>query len=49
MHHFLVIFTVPDQVHSVLRGCQRNGYTALFAAVSQTIAALATRSKYLSG
>ena len=47
--HFLVTFTVPDQLRSVLRANQREGYAALFAAGSDTITALATRSKYLAG
>ncbi len=49
VHHFLVTFTVPDQVRSVLRQSQRQGYGALFDASSQTIIALAASSKYLSG
>ena len=49
VHHFLVTFTVPDQVRSVLRQSQRRGYRALFDAGSQTIVALAGSSKYLTG
>jgi hypothetical protein len=49
VHHFLVTFTVPDQVRSVLRQSQRHGYGALFDAGSQTIVALAGSSKYLTG
>ena len=49
VHHFLVTFTVPDQMRSVLRADQREGYAALFAAGSETLTALADRSKYLSG
>jgi Putative transposase/Transposase zinc-binding domain len=49
VHHFLVTFTVPDQVRSALRRSQRCGYGALFDAGSQTIVALAARSKYLGG
>ena len=49
VHHFLVTFTVPDQVRSVLRRSQHKGYKALFDASSQTILALAARSKYLRG
>jgi hypothetical protein len=37
VHHFLVTFTVPGQVRAVLRGSQRSGYAALFAASSQTL------------
>lgn len=49
VHHFLVTFTVPDQVRSVLRRSQQPGYGALFDAGSQTILALAASSKYLTG
>ena len=49
VHHFLVTFTVPDQLRWLLRGNQREGYAALFAAGSETITALADRSKYLAG
>jgi hypothetical protein len=49
VHHFLVTFTVPDQVRSVLRRSQQKGYGALFDAGSQTIIALAAGSKYLRG
>ncbi len=49
VHHFLVTFTVPDQVRAVLRRNQRQGYRALFEAGSQTILALAASSKYLAG
>jgi hypothetical protein len=49
VHHFLVTFTVPHQVRSVLRRSQQQGYKALFDAGSQTILALARSSKYLHG
>ena len=49
VHHFLVTFTVPDQVRSVLRQNQSSGYGALFDAASQTILALAGSSQHLSG
>ena len=37
VHHFLVTFTVPEELRSVLRGRQRDGYRALFDAGSQSI------------
>ena len=49
VHHFLVTFTVPVQVRSVLRHSQRKAYGAMFDAGSQTILDLAAGSKYLSG
>lgn len=49
VHHFLLTFTVPEELRSVLRGCQRDGYAALFEAGSETIRDLGASSKYLSG
>jgi hypothetical protein len=49
VHHFLVTFTVPDQLRYVLRAQPRAGYAALFAAGSDTLTALADRSQYLKG
>lgn len=49
VHHFLVTFTVPDQLRSLLRGAQRDGYSMLFDAGSQTIRDLGESSKYLKG
>jgi hypothetical protein len=49
VHHFLVTFTVPDQVRSVLRQHQQDGYRALFDAASQTLLTLAASSRYLTG
>ena len=37
VHHFLVTFTVPDQISLVLRQRQREGYNALFAAAAESI------------
>ena len=37
VHHFLVTFTVPAELRSVLRGSQADGYRALFDAGAQSI------------
>ncbi len=46
VHHFLITFTVPQELRSVLRGAQADGYRALFDASAQSIRDLgaATRS-----
>lgn len=49
VHHFLVTFTVPSELRSVLRRHQRDGYTAIFDCGSETIRALGASSKYLQG
>ena len=49
VHHFLVTFTVPQELRSVLRSSQRAGYNAIFAAGGQTIADLGESSRYLKG
>lgn len=47
VHYFLVTFTVPQEVRSLLRGCPQEGYDALFNAGSQTIRDLLKNSKWL--
>lgn len=37
VHHFLVTFTVPEALRSVLSGSQANGYRALFQASADSI------------
>ena len=49
VHHFLVTFTVPEELRRVLRAHQRDGYTAIFNAGSETIRDLGASSKYLAG
>jgi hypothetical protein len=48
VHHFLVTFTVPPELRGVLRAHPPAGYRALFAAASQSLRAVAARSRYLS-
>lgn len=45
--HFLVTFTVPQELRMLLRANQRAGYDALFHAGSQTIRDLAANPRYL--
>lgn len=49
VHHFLVTFTVPDQVGSVLRRRQRAGYSALFDAGAGSIRDVGAATKSLRG
>lgn len=46
-HHFLITFTVPEQLRSLLRQHQRVGYSALFKASSDAIKKLATDPKHI--
>ena len=48
VHHFMVTFTVPQELRPILRAEQRVGYNAIFAAGSQTLQAAASRSRYLT-
>lgn len=49
VHHFLVTFTVPQELREVLRANQRAGYEALFQASSQALTAVASKTKSLQG
>jgi hypothetical protein len=46
-HHFLITFTVPEQLRSFMRQNQRVGYAALFKASSDAIKKLALDRKYI--
>ena len=46
-HHFLITFTVPEQLRAFMRQHQRLCYSALFKASSQAIKKLATDPKYI--
>lgn len=48
-HHFMITFTVPQQLRSSFRSCQRKAYTAMFAASSQTLKAFAADEKFIGG
>jgi hypothetical protein len=47
VHHFLVTFTVPQELRMTLRAHQRAGYGAMFHAASGTIRKLATNRRFL--
>ena len=49
VHHFLVTFTVPREVGSVLRVHQREGSRCLFDASSASIRNVGTAAKSLRG
>lgn len=48
-HHFMLTFTVPQQLRSFLRRQQRLGYAALFAASSEAIKKLAADPRFTAG
>jgi hypothetical protein len=47
VHHFMVTFTVPEELRSVLRANQKAGYDAVFNSGSGTIRKLLANPKYL--
>ena len=47
IHHFLVTFTVPEELRGLLRACPDTGYEAIFGAGSQTIENLLQNPKWL--
>jgi predicted nucleic acid-binding Zn ribbon protein len=48
-HHFMITFTVPQQLRRFIRSHQRICYSALFKASSETIKKLAADKKYIGG
>ena len=46
-HHFLVTFTLPQQLHPFIRSNQRPCYNAMFTASSQTMITLAADPTYI--
>lgn len=49
VHHFLVTFTVPEELRSLLRAHRREGYTAIFDCGSATIRDVAGAMRSLAG
>ncbi len=47
VHHFLVTFTVPEELRKVLRAHQKDGYAAIFQAGRETLQSLATNQRWL--
>ena len=48
-HHFMITFTVPEQLRRFIRSNQRAAYAAMFMASSQTIKKLTPDPKYIGG
>jgi len=48
-HHFMITFTVPEQLRCDIRSNQRKAYGALFDASSQTLKAFAADQKFVGG
>jgi len=48
-HHFMVTFTVPEQLRRFIRSHQRIAYTALFAASSAALKKLSADEKFVGG
>jgi len=48
-HHFMITFTVPQQLRRFIRSHQRKAYSALFAASSQTLKAVAANERFVGG
>jgi hypothetical protein len=49
VHHFLVTFTVPQELRMPLRGCQSDGYRALFTAAADSLRDVASATRSLRG
>ncbi len=48
-HHFMITFTVPEQLRHFIRSNQRAAYAAMFKASSETMKKLAPDPKYIGG
>jgi hypothetical protein len=48
-HHFMITFTMPQQIRRFIRSHQRPCYAAMFKASSQTMKKLALNEKYIGG
>jgi hypothetical protein len=48
-HHFMITFTMPQQIRHFIRSHQRACYAAMFKASSETIKKLALDEKYIGG
>lgn len=48
-HHFMITFTVPEQIRRFIRSNQRLCYSALFAASSDTMKKLVSDPKHIGG
>ncbi len=48
-HHFMITFTLPQQLRRFIRSHQQICYSAMFTASSQTLKTLAADEKYIGG
>jgi hypothetical protein len=48
-HHFMVTFTVPEQLRDFMRSHQKSGYGALFTASSHSLKRLSRDEKFIGG
>ncbi len=48
-HHFMITFTVPEQIRRFIRSNQRAAYAALFSASSETMKKLVLDPKFMGG
>jgi len=48
-HHFMLTFTMPEQIREFVRSNQKAAYSAMFKASSQAIKVLAKDEKYIGG
>ena len=48
-HHFMITFTIPEQLRAFFRTHQRVAYDALFAASSQTLKTFAADAQFIGG
>lgn len=48
-HHFMITFTIPEQIRGVFRSHQRVAYNAMFAASSYTLKCFAADPKFMGG
>ena len=48
-HHFMITFTVPEQMRAFIRSNQRISYEAMFKASSSTIKTLAANERFAGG
>jgi hypothetical protein len=48
-HHFMITFTVPQQLRRAIRSHQRKAYSALFSASSETLKAVAANERFVGG
>ena len=48
-HHFMITFTVPQQLRRFIRSNPKQGYSAMFTASSQTLKAVAATTRFVGG